>query len=64
MMESELAAKKRAAAPKNVIGKKMTAKELTSKFEKLDVFSSLKKYQDSKAKRSSTSPGVSKAGKL
>jgi hypothetical protein len=65
MMEAELAAKRKATAPKNVAGKKMTAKELTAKFEKLDVFSSLKKYQEtSKPKRASASPGVSKAGKL
>ena len=64
MMEAELAAKRKATAPKHVAGKKMTAKELTAKMEKLDIFSSLKKYQDSKTKRSSTSPGMSKAGKL
>ena len=64
MMEQELAAKRKAFAPKQVGGKKMTTAELTKKFEKLDLFSSLKKYQESKAARSSTSPGVSKAGKL
>ena len=41
----------------------MGASDLTKKFEKLDIFSSLKKAQDSK-KRSSTSPVANKAGKL